>query len=131
MAQPDLYTQAKALVAPLRTAMYDFEELTVRRCLDAAFQADAAVHLCHPFGSLVGPEANYQTAYRNLFSAIPDLERRDTIVIAGPDGIEAVYHLPFHSVVCVPGDRPQLMWCSPRACGTSGDCSGLKPRRPW
>jgi predicted ester cyclase len=65
--------------------MYDFEELTVRRCLDAVFQADAVVHLCYPFGSLVGPEALYEAAYRGLFHAIPDLERRDTIVIAGPD----------------------------------------------
>jgi predicted ester cyclase len=85
MTQADTYTQAKALIAPLRSAMYDFEELTVRHCLSTVMQADATVHLCHPFGSLVGPEALYETAYRGLFSAIPDLERRDTIVIAGPD----------------------------------------------
>jgi predicted ester cyclase len=85
MAQTDSYTQAKALIAPLRATMYDFEELTVRRCLDAVLQADAAIHLCYPFGSVVGPEALYEAAYRGLYSAIPDLERRDTIVIAGPD----------------------------------------------
>ncbi|HEV2560338.1 MAG TPA: ester cyclase [Microvirga sp.] len=81
----DESTRAKALIVPLRAAMYDFDERAVRRCLGTLLKPDAVVHLCCPFGSVVGPEALYDAAYRDLFAAIPDLERRDTIVMAGPD----------------------------------------------
>ena len=41
---------------------------------------------CHPFGDLDGPGAFYDAAYAPLLAAWPDLERRDWIVMAGPDG---------------------------------------------
>ncbi|AHM05829.1 hypothetical protein roselon_03582 [Roseibacterium elongatum DSM 19469] len=44
---------------------------------------DATVHLCHPFGDLSGPEALFDAAYAPLLAAMPDLERRDMIVVAG------------------------------------------------
>lgn len=80
----DTPTRNKALVAPLRAAMYDFSEDGVRPALDAVIAPDAVIHLAHPFGDVAGAEL-YDHAYRPLFAAIPDLERRDTIVMAGPD----------------------------------------------
>lgn len=84
----DLPTRHKALIAPLRAAQYDFAEPTVRAALAALMTPETVVHLAHPFGDTVGPDAFYDKAYAPLFKAIPDLERRDQIVMAGetPEG---------------------------------------------
>jgi predicted ester cyclase len=44
--------------------------------------------MCHPFGELSGPEALIAECYAPLLQAMPDLERRDMIVLAGtsPEG---------------------------------------------
>jgi predicted ester cyclase len=73
----------KAVVSPMRRAMVDFDRNDVRAALGGAFAPEAVVHLCHPFGDLTGPEHLYDVAYDPLFGAIPDLERRDYIVISG------------------------------------------------
>lgn len=75
----------KALIAPLRAAMRDFDEAGVRRALSAVSAPDAMFRLCHPFGDSVGTDAFYDCAYRGLLTAWPDLERRDYIVMAGSD----------------------------------------------
>ena len=41
---------------------------------------------------MIGPEALYDGAYRALVHAIPDLERRDYIVMAGQGGQQLVHH---------------------------------------
>lgn len=81
----DRHTQHKALIAPLRAAMYEFEDGSVRAALSAVCAEEVRVHLCHPFGDLVGAEAFYAGAYAGLLTAWPDLERRDYIVMAGCD----------------------------------------------
>lgn len=88
----DAATRHKALVAPLRAAMYDFEEKPVRAALDALLAPDALTRFAHPLGDARGAEAFYDRVYAPLFNAIPDLERRDTIVTAGttPEGAEWV-----------------------------------------
>ena len=85
-------THHKALIALLRAAMYDFDERAVRTALAGVLAPEAAVHLCHPFGDITGPDWFYTRAYEGLFKALPDLERRDTIVIAGstPEGADWV-----------------------------------------
>ncbi|MEM6664933.1 MAG: ester cyclase [Pseudomonadota bacterium] len=80
----DTHTAHKALIAPLREALYDFEEATVRRALTNVMAPDAAVHLAHPFGDMNGPDGFFDSAIAPLARALPDLERRDTIVMAGP-----------------------------------------------
>jgi len=85
LTKPDLHTRNKDLIAPLRAAMYDFDEATLRRALAEISTPDTLFRLCHPFGDSVGPEAFYDTAYRDLHEAWPDLERRDYIVMAGSD----------------------------------------------
>ncbi len=81
----DVHTSNKSAIAPLRAAMYDFDEAGVRAALEAVIAPDAVVHMCHPFGDLAGPAALYETCYAPLLHALPDLERRDWIVMAGPD----------------------------------------------
>ncbi len=80
----DRHTRHKVLIAPLRAAMYDFEEASVRKALAEVCAPDVLFRLCHPFGDTTGTDAFYDKAYAPLLRAIPDLERRDTIVMAGP-----------------------------------------------
>lgn len=82
----DRHTQHKVLIAPLRAAMYDFSETGVREALAAISAPDAVFCLCHPFGDTTGSDAFYDCAFAGLLAAWPDLERRDYIVMSGPDG---------------------------------------------
>lgn len=77
--------QAKALFQPVRQALYDYQPQQVQSALHALFSADAVVKLAYPFETLAGAEALYAEAYAPLAQAIPDLERRDTIIMAGYD----------------------------------------------
>ena len=63
--------------------MYDFSEKKVQKQLDTLFHEDAIIHLSHPFGDIKGSENFYNKSLRPLFFSMPDLERRDYIVIAG------------------------------------------------
>lgn len=80
MTDPD---QLKALVAPMRAALATAQADQVQSALRAVFAPDAIIRLCHPFGDLIGPDALYQQGYGPLLAAMPDLERRDMIVLAG------------------------------------------------
>ncbi len=81
----DVQTANKALIAPLRAAMYDYDPVHVLKALDSICAPDALFRLCEPFGDSVGAEAFLKNAFADLFVAWPDLERRDYIVMAGPD----------------------------------------------
>lgn len=81
----DRHTHNKALLAPLRQALYDFDPKSVRAAMADVIAVEAVVHLCHPFGDVTGPEAFFGTVFAELAKAWPDLERRDFIVVAGPD----------------------------------------------
>lgn len=81
MDTPSLH---KALFSPLRAAMVDFSEPPVRQALEKLCAPDALFRLCHPFGEIEGADTFYSAAYAPLLKALPDLERRDTIIMAGP-----------------------------------------------
>ncbi len=81
----DRHTEHKTLIAQVRAAMYDFTEAGVRQALDMICSPDAVFHLSYPFGDTNGSSAYYDCCYRDLLTAWPDLERRDYIVMAGPD----------------------------------------------
>lgn len=81
----DAATRNKKALAPLRAAMAEFDAARVRGALGAVMAADAVGHLAHPFGDLTGPDALFETCYAPLLEAMPDLERRDWIVMGGPD----------------------------------------------
>ncbi|MGX9357256.1 ester cyclase [Roseobacteraceae bacterium S113] len=72
------------ITAALRATMGAFEEGPVRAALAQAIAPQAQVHLSHPMGDMPG-EALYDRAYAPLLAALPDLERRDWIVISGRD----------------------------------------------
>ena len=80
----DRHTHHKELVAPLRAAMVDFSEAGVRGAIERVLAPGALVRLCHPFGDM-DAGSFYDRAYAGLFRALPDLERRDYIVMAGTD----------------------------------------------
>ncbi len=68
--------------------MAEFTEAKVRSALDAILKPGAIVRLCHPFGTM-GAEQLYDAAYAPLLGAMPDLERRDEIIVSGKDAAGA------------------------------------------
>lgn len=60
-----------------------FETDQVQQVMSDFFAPDSILHMCHPFGSMTGPDAYYQNCLGALHQAMPDLERRDMIVMAG------------------------------------------------
>jgi len=81
-------SKCKAQTASLRSAMADFDDVSVRRALANVFSNDAKISMCYPFGELSGPNDFYEGVYGQLLNAIQDLERRELIVLAGttPEG---------------------------------------------
>jgi predicted ester cyclase len=81
----------KALIAPYRAAAANFEAGPVRAAVEALLAPEATVRLGHPFGTGEGPAA-LLAALGELHAALPDLERRDLVLLAGrsPDGADWV-----------------------------------------
>ena len=73
-------------LAPFRAALYDFEPAALAKAVESVFATDALVQLAFPFETLDGPTSLIDEVYGPLAVAWPDLERRDTIVIAGRTG---------------------------------------------
>ena len=84
-----LHMDNKAALEPLRKALYDFEPSAIRSALDQVFERDAPVHLAHPFETLEGPQHWLEAALLPLAQAMPDLERRDTLVLSGRSLIDS------------------------------------------
>ncbi|KIC50926.1 ester cyclase [Tateyamaria sp. ANG-S1] len=80
----DRHTNHKALIAPLRAALYDYDEAAVRAVLRDVCAPDVVFRLAFPFESIAGVDAFVDAGFALLVAAIPDLERRDYIVMAGP-----------------------------------------------
>ncbi|MEM7327509.1 MAG: ester cyclase [Pseudomonadota bacterium] len=78
----------KRVLAPYFDAAATFEHVTVEAALRAAFDPTANIKMCHPFGTIDGPGALLSNCLAPLHAALPDLERRDMIVMAGstPEG---------------------------------------------
>lgn len=79
----DIHTANKSVLAPLRAAMFDFEEDAVLTELGRLVAPDAVIHMPVPLGDFEGPRAFHKGCFKPLFDAMPDLERRDWIVMAG------------------------------------------------
>ena len=73
----------KAVLQPLRQAQYHGHTEAVHEALRQALHPGAVVRLATPFEDLDGADGFFGQAYAPLARAIPDLERRDLIVIAG------------------------------------------------
>lgn len=83
----DLSPALKAAIAPLLNAGRDLTEDGIRAALQAV-APDALFRMCHPFGDLNGADAFCDAVYVPLLQAMPDVERRDMLVMAGrtPEG---------------------------------------------
>ena len=73
----------KRRVGDFRAALYDIDGGKLRAQLAELFAADCAVHLAHPLEQMTGPAQLYDQGYAPLLHALPDLERRDFLVMAG------------------------------------------------
>lgn len=80
--------ELKAALLPFRQAAATAGPDVLRDSLRAVVAPEARLHMCHPFGDLTGPEALFAACYAPLLAAMPDLERRELIVMAGttPEG---------------------------------------------
>ena len=80
----DKHSDHKALIAPVRAAMYDFDLAALRATLKQICAPDVVFRLSFPFETIVGVDAYVDRVYAPLAASWPDLERRDYIVMAGP-----------------------------------------------
>jgi predicted ester cyclase len=79
----DNHQYNKQLIGIFRTALYDFDPSKLKSQLRDIFAVDCDIHLAFPFEDLHGPDELFERAYQPLFTAVPDLERRDFILMAG------------------------------------------------
>ncbi|MGR3503844.1 ester cyclase [Pseudaestuariivita sp.] len=75
----------KAALAPFRQALSAGQHDDARAALAVACSEKVLGRYGHPFGDQTGVETIWERLYAPLLRAWPDLERRDTIVIAGED----------------------------------------------
>jgi predicted ester cyclase len=78
-----LHCKNKALLKPLRKALYNFDRNLALVELTQIMAPDVLVQLCYPFETMRGAQSFYDLAYAPLVDAIPDLECRDTIMMSG------------------------------------------------
>ncbi|MEM1110429.1 MAG: ester cyclase [Pseudomonadota bacterium] len=84
-----VHDQNRAFIGRFRSALYDVDTAELRGQLESLFAPDAEIQLAYPLGKMVGPDALLEKAYAPLLAAVPDLERRDYIVMAGPQDDES------------------------------------------
>lgn len=80
---PDIHQRNKQLIGQFRAALYNCDPLTLPGQLRRLFAPDCDIHLAFPFEDLTGPDALFEQVYRPLLAALPDVERRDFLVMAG------------------------------------------------
>lgn len=78
-----VHNRNKAFIGELRAALYNIDAAELQRQLREFFAADCQAHLAHPLEVMDGVDALYERAYLPLLRAVPDLERRDFILMAG------------------------------------------------
>lgn len=73
----------KSRLKPYQDALYHSNLSLAKQRLSELSLPDTQVHLSHPFNTLDCIQSFFEQSLDPLFLAIPDLERRDTIVMAG------------------------------------------------
>ena len=74
----------KQLINIVRSSLYDFDLNTVAEVMAKVFHPKALIQLSFPFETLRnGPKGLLNEVLVPLAEALPDLERRDTIVMSG------------------------------------------------
>ncbi len=78
------HAQAKELINPWRKALYELKGDNAKKAL-RAIASDALFHMCAPFGDFEDSDDFYDAVFAPLIEAVPDIERRDYILMAGVD----------------------------------------------
>ena len=78
-----VHQKNKQLVGKFRAALYDCDASSLQAQLSEVFTPDSVIHLATPLDDYTGSDALVEQVYLPLLTAIPDLERRDFIVMAG------------------------------------------------
>ena len=80
--------QLKRVLFDWQKSMSDFDQANVRQVMRSTAKSDVELMMCHPFGNLENSDNIYEKIFDPLNAALPDLERRDLIVLAGctPEG---------------------------------------------
>lgn len=79
-----VHDRNKTLLAPLRAALLQGDQDSIKRAIMDAFAPDARIRLCFPYQDVNGPIELCERVYAPLLAAMPDLEKRDFIFMAGP-----------------------------------------------
>ena len=82
----DSIDQNKRFFDRFRDALYNCDGARIDERLAPLFARDCPVRLAHPLGDLSGASGLVAVGYQPLLAAIPDLERRDDIVIGAEEG---------------------------------------------
>jgi len=75
--------QLKNCLHNYQIATANFEENAVKSALNELVSKDAILEMCHPFGTQHDAQAYFNNCLAPLQQAMPNLERRDMIVLAG------------------------------------------------
>ncbi|MEM9669208.1 MAG: ester cyclase [Pseudomonadota bacterium] len=80
----------RALFKPYQTFLATTEAQADLDAIRSIFHTEADLNMCHPFGTLSGFDGLLDNCIAPLRAAMPDLERRDMIVLAGttPEGTD-------------------------------------------
>lgn len=73
----------KHRIIKLSQCQYNFDPIEVQADLIDLFAEQANIQLCYPFESFTNASDFFDQALKPLNQAIPDLERRDTIIMSG------------------------------------------------
>ena len=79
----------KQQLTAFRSALYDGNLSALRAAAKSLFAENAVIKLSHPIGTLPSATHWIDDVFGGLAKAIPDLERRDLIVIGGTSEIGA------------------------------------------
>lgn len=79
-----VHDEHQDLINKLRSALSSCSADQVERAIMDTFAPDAKIRLHFPVGEITGPDQLWDRVYRPLFAAMPDVERRDFIVMTGP-----------------------------------------------
>ena len=71
----DIHTRNKAILAPLRASMVDFEAAPVRAALADVMAPEAIIHMPHPLGDMAGPGAGYKACCASFICAFMSFMR--------------------------------------------------------
>lgn len=80
---PERSTQLKNLLSQFTSHLYDYEQASLEQVSQRLFHPDVTCHVFNPFGHIDNIRSYLQEVIAPLYTAIPQAERRELIVMAG------------------------------------------------